>query len=249
MTTDTLLISQTDKVLTLSFNRAEKKNSLTQSMYVSAIDAITQAKDDPDVHVVLIRGEQNLFTAGNDLDSFNNRKPDEKSLGIRLLEVLHEFPKPIVAAVSGVAIGIGATMLLHCDLVYASPNTRFRLPFINLGLVPEGGSSLLLPLRIGHQRAAKVLMLGEFFDTADAINFGFVSEEVVLDQLYSKANETARVLSLLPQEALLTTKRLMKQSLAEEVSSTIEDEAQEFARMLQTPESRQLRSSTLKKDK
>lgn len=241
MSNNPLLCHQRDGVLTLTFNRPEKKNALTKAMYRSMTEALQQAQTAPEVRVVLLRGQASAFSAGNDLSDFNKRDSKEKSSAIYLLEALHNFKKPIVAAVAGVAVGIGATMLLHCDLVYAAPNTRFRLPFINLGVVPEGGSSLLLPMRMGHQRAARLLMLGDFFSAREAVEAGIASEEIPLDKLFDHARETAVRLSQLPQQALLATKQLMKQDTDQQVSSTIEREARLFAELLQTPESQQLR--------
>lgn len=247
MSQSPLLCERQNGVLTLTFNRPGKKNALTKAMYSAMTEALQQAQTDPEIRVVVIRGQATAFTAGNDLDDFNAREPGEKSPAIVLLETLHRFEKPVVAAVAGVAVGIGATMLLHCDLVYAAPDTRFRMPFINLGVVPEGGSSLLIPMRLGHQRAARLLLLGEFFTTHEALEAGIVSEQVPLETLFKRAGETASRLSQLPQQALRTTKRLMKQELKSQVAVTIEREARLFAELLQSSESQQLRDLALER--
>ncbi len=245
MSSEFVLSHKQDSILTLTLNRAEKKNALTTSMYTDMVNALNDAKDDTNIKVVLIRGHEMAFTAGNDLNDFNSRDFNKKSPAICFLEALHTFEKPIVAAVSGVAVGIGSTMLLHCDLVYAAPKTRFRMPFINLGLVPEGGSSLLVPMRIGHQRASRLLMLGEFFNSRDAFEAGIVSQQVALESLFEHAKQAALRLAKLPQPALIATKKLMKQELACQISDTINREAQVFGQMLQTPESQKLRNNTL----
>lgn len=247
MSQENLILRQQDEILTITINRVEKKNALTEAMYRGITDALQQAQTDPTIRVVLIRGQASAFSAGKDLNDVTTREPTDKSPATVLLETLHQFEKPIVAAVSGVAVGIGVTILLHCDLVYAAPDTRFRMPFINLGMVPEGGSSLLFPMRLGHQRAAKLLMLGELFSTPEAVEAGIVSEQIPLETLFEHAQETASRLSQLPQRALQETKRLMKQELNVQVANTIEREAQLFAEMLQTPESQQLRNRALEK--
>lgn len=247
MTQEDLICKQQDGVLTITFNRPNKKNALDKAMYQAINEALLQAERNPQIRVVLIRGQASAFTAGNDLNDFNARKHGEKSSAIVLLETLHQFEKPIVAAVAGVAVGIGVTMLLHMDLVYTSPETRFRMPFINLGVVPEGASSLLLPMRIGHQRAAKLLMLGDFFTASEAVEFGIASEEISLDDLFEHAENTALRLSKLPAQAMRTTKKLMKQSLKDQISETIEREAALFSTMIQTEESQALRNAAQKR--
>lgn len=247
MSHEDLICRQQDGILTITFNRPNKKNALDKAMYQAINEALLLAENDLGVRAVLIRGQASAFTAGNDLNDFNVRKHGEKSSAIVLLETLHQFEKPIVAAVAGVAVGIGVTMLLHMDLVYASPETRFRMPFINLGVVPEGASSLLLPMRIGHQRAAKLLMLGDFFTAREAVEFGIASEEVPLDDLFEHAESTALRLSKLPAQAMQTTKNLMKQSLKDEISETIGREAKLFSQMIQTEESQALRNAAQKR--
>ena len=149
-----IVVSVQDRILTLRLDRPEKKNALTRGMYLGMIEALKQAETDPNIRVVLITGTDACFTAGNDLMDFANAKPGETSPAILYLQTLAAAQKPVMAAVAGVAVGIGTTMLLHCDLVYAAPDARFQLPFVNLGLCPEAGSSALLPSLVGHRRAA-----------------------------------------------------------------------------------------------
>src|SRR5262249_42198537 len=154
-------ISVKDRILTICMQRPEKKNALTREMYLGMNEGLKQADADANVRVVLITGTEGCFTAGNDLVDFANAKPGEKSPAILYLQTLAATNKPVVAAVSGVAVGIGTTMLLHCDLVYADSIARFQLPFVNLGLCPEAGSSMILPGLVGHRRAAELLFFGE----------------------------------------------------------------------------------------
>src|SRR5262249_43503511 len=165
-----------DRILTIRIDRPEKKNALTAAMYAAMSEALQRAENDPAVRVVVITGTENCFTAGNDLADFAAAKPGQPTPAIRYLETLASAQKPVVAAVSGVAIGIGTTMLLHCDLVYAAAGARFQLPFVNLGLCPEAASTLILPWRMGHHRAAQLLFFGEPFGAEAARSFGLVNE-------------------------------------------------------------------------
>src|SRR5262249_22274086 len=156
--------------------RPEKKNALTGEMYLAMNEGLRQADTDADVRVVLITGTEDCFTAGNDLVDFANAKPGETSPAILYLRTLAATKKPVVAAVSGIAVGIGTTMLLHCDLVYADSRARFQLPFVNLGLCPEAGSSVMLPGLVGHRKAAALLFFGEPFNAETARELGLVNE-------------------------------------------------------------------------
>ncbi len=232
-----------DGILAITLKRPAKKNALNLEMYQCLNEALQAARTDDEIRVVLLQGNENCFTSGNDLFDFEDRNPDEKSAGILMLEQLATFEKPVVAAVAGVAIGIGVTLLLHCDLVYASPETRFRLPFVPLAIVPEGASTLLLPLMAGHQRASKLLLLGDFFNTKEACETGIVSEVVPLQELFSHARTAAEKLAGFPQTALLETKRLIKSHLQPRVLGAIEAERQIFNKLLETKESRAARKA------
>src|SRR5471032_2714598 len=185
-----ILSSKAGGVLTIEFNRPERKNAITSAMYQSMADAINDGEQDAAVRAILIVGKPEIFTAGNDLEDFMKTSRPADGAGIeeravfRFMMALSGATKPVVAAVAGAAVGIGTTMLLHCDLVYAAPNTRLQLPFVNLGLVPEAASSLLLPALIGYQRAAELLLLGEPFTAQRAKEIGLVTEVVPEDQLF-----------------------------------------------------------------
>src|ERR1051326_3695120 len=181
-----IVVSVENRVLTLRLDRPEKKNALTRGMYLGMIDALKQADADSNVRVVLITGTEACFTAGNDLVDFANAKPGETSPAILYLQTLAAAQKPVIAAVGGVAVGIGTTMLLHCDLVYAAASARFQLPFVNLGLCPEAGSSYLLPSLIGQRRAAELLFFGEPFGAEQARDFGIVNEIVGEGELLAR---------------------------------------------------------------
>src|SRR6476660_7811721 len=170
-----IVVSIQDRVLTLRLDRPEKKNALTLGMYRGMIEALQQAEADPAVRVVLITGSNDCFTAGNDLMDFANAKPGETSPAIIYLQTLAAAQKPVIAAVAGVAVGIGTTMLLHCDLAYAASGARFQLPFVNLGLCPEAGSSVMLPELMGHRRAAELLLFGEPFSSEKALELGIIN--------------------------------------------------------------------------
>src|SRR5512141_1138899 len=181
------IITETkDGIARIEIDRPEKKNALTAAMYQALADAIKAAEADARVRVLLIHGKTDLFTAGNDLQDFLDNPPrDDNRPVFQFLYGISQAQKPIVAAVAGAAVGIGTTMLLHCDLVYAAPNARLQLPFVNLGLVPEAGSSLLLPALAGYQRAAELLLLGEPFDAHKAKEIGLVTEVVPESELFA----------------------------------------------------------------
>ncbi|MFH1154757.1 MAG: enoyl-CoA hydratase [Pseudomonadota bacterium] len=237
-----ITVKLTQSVLMIGLCRPEKKNAITHAMYTSIREALESARTDTGVRVVMIHGSEEFFSSGNDLEEFNRRKPGELSPGAQFLAVLQQFEKPVLAAVSGLAVGVGVTLLLHCDLVYASPETRFRMPFVNLGLCPEAGSTLLLPANAGYRQAAKVLMLGDFFDTKTAVALGLVTESVSGKTLMAHAMEQALRLARRPQEALLATKRLMKLGLDQQVREHMPLEFDQFSRLLASPESREIRA-------
>ncbi|MDR5832852.1 enoyl-CoA hydratase [Caballeronia sp. LZ034LL] len=233
-------IERADGVLSIVLNRPDKKNAITAPMYQEMADGLYEAEMDPTVRAALIRANGGVFSAGNDLDDFLNDPPKGLDAPVfQFLRRLSGFPKPLVAAVGGTAVGIGTTMLLHCDLVYASPDAKFSLPFAQLGLCPEAASSLLLPRVAGYQRAAEKLLLGEAFDVNEAIAMGFVNGALDAAQLDSYAFDKARRLALLPASSLRVTKSLMKGAQSGEVVARMADEAAHFARMLAAPEARE----------
>ena len=235
--TDQILSSIEDGVMTIRINRPEKKNALTVAMYAAMHEALQTADDDDSVRVVLITGAEGVFSAGNDIMDFIQNPPfDEDSPVGLFLQALVRARKPVVAAVNGVAIGIGTTMLLHCDLVYAGEGARFHLPFVNLALVPEAGSSYLLPRMAGHQRAAQLLMLGDPFDAATAREIGFVNEVLPDGEVEERALTIARELAAKPPAALRLTKALLKRGSAQALEETIHYELNQFRDLLQSPE-------------
>lgn len=234
----------------IEFNRPEKKNAITAAMYGAMADALLAAEADASVRVILFSGAGGIFTAGNDLDDFLKQPPaGETSPVFRFMEALRNAGKPVVAAVGGAAIGIGTTMLLHCDLVYASDNAKFSLPFVQLGLCPEFGSSLLLPRLSGHQRAAEKLMLGEPFSAQEAHQLGLVNRVLDADGLMAFAQAQAAKLAALPGSSLRATKRLMKRADADAVAAQIAQEGAQFRQMLSAPEAKEAFTAFFEKRK
>jgi len=234
-----IVVSIQDRILSIRLDRPEKKNALTRDMYLGMIEALEQAETDSAVRVVLITGTQDCFTAGNDLMDFANAKPGETSPAIVYLQTLAAAQKPVVAAVAGVAVGIGTTMLLHCDLVYAAPDARFQLPFVNLGLCPEAGSSVMLPELMGHRRAAELLLFGEPFSSEKALELGIINAVYPGGELLEAATAKARQLAEKPPSGLRTTKALLKRSAAAAIAEAMARETEKFAALLQGPEARE----------
>jgi enoyl-CoA hydratase/carnithine racemase len=234
-----ILTKKENGILTIEFNRPEKKNSITSGMYQIMADALKDGQDDPAVRMVLFCGRPDIFTAGNDLVDFANHKA-RANVGdlpvAQFMASLIALTKPVIAAVAGAAIGIGTTMLLHCDLIYASEEAKFSMPFSPLGLCPEFSSSLLLPQIVGYQRAAEKLFLGEFFSAYEAHEMGLVNRVLPHDELLEFACGQAAKLSALPASSLRTTKQLMKSAQAEMVKSRILLENSFFSEMLSSPE-------------
>ena len=230
-------------VMTLTFNRVDKKNSITRAMYAALADGLERAAQDAAVRVVLIQGDATVFSAGNDIGDFQNAPADpgprEEQPVWRFLRAIATFPKPIVAAVCGPAVGVGTTLLLHCDLVYAGDNAAFALPFVNLGLVPEAGSSLLLPQMLGYHRAAEALLLGEPFMAEAALEVGLVNRVVPPTECNAAAQQQARKLAAKPLASLIETKRLMKGGQQAAVLARMNEEGELFGRMLHEPAARE----------
>ena len=226
-----------DSILQIQIARPEKKNALTIDMYKEMTKALKEASDNSKIRVVILYGHPDIFCSGNDLQDFmSGIESKEEIAAIDFLKVLSSFPKPIIAAVAGPAIGIGTTMLLHCDLIYAASNCRFQLPFVNLALVPEAASSLILPARIGYQRAAELLLLGEVFSAERAFEYGLINEITDVGRELTVATERAIKLATKPPAAIRLTKMLLKQSSLEAVHQRIDDEAGHFSHRLKSPE-------------
>ena len=237
------------RVARIELARLDKKNAITTEMYVQLAEALAAADADSEVRAVLLHGAKDCFTAGNDLSDFLKRPPGAKSPSWRFFEVLPSLQKPIVAAVGGPAIGIGTTLLLHCDLVYATPETRFQLPFVGLGIVPEFGSTYLLPLLAGYQRAAELMLLGQPFTAEKAREVGIVTAVVPQAELLERAGKAAAALAELPPESIRLTKRLMKSAHAAAVKQQIGEEGRIFVERLASPEAKQAMSAFLQKRK
>jgi enoyl-CoA hydratase/carnithine racemase len=245
-----LILSRTEnRVAFIELARLDKKNALTAQMYAQLAAALAAADKDREARAVLLHGAPDCFTAGNDLGDFLKRPPGGASPAIGLFEVLPNMAKPVVAAVGGPAVGIGSTLLLHCDLVYAAPNARFQLPFVPLGIVPEFGSTYLLPLLAGYQRAAELLLLGQPFTAQKAYEVGIVTQIVPENELLQKAKEAAQTLAALPAESIRLTKRLMKKRHGAALAEAIAEETRTFTERLDSPEAKEAMSAFLEKRK
>jgi enoyl-CoA hydratase/carnithine racemase len=234
---DNVLVSRTDGICELRLNRPEKRNAITTAMYDALWDALVQAEADESVRVILFSGAGASFTAGNDLADFINHSAGQDIGAVRFIRLLPKIRKVLVAAVHGPTVGIGFTMLLHCDLVLAARSTRLSMPFVKLGLVPEAASSLLLPRLIGHQRAAEVLFLGTAIDASTAFNLGLVNRIVEDEKLLEEARALARALVEQPAEALRATKQLLRNETGT-ASARIEEELRIFQERLSSAEFR-----------
>jgi len=245
-----LLLDTTEQVLTITFNRVDKKNSFTADMYAALADAFTQAQRDDAVRVVVIQGHETVFSAGNDIADFLKAPPVSPDVPVfRFMRAISSFTKPIVAAVCGPAVGIGSTMLFHCDLIYAGDNAAFSMPFVNLGVCPEAASSLLATQRMGYVRAAEALLLGDPFSAEAALEMGLINRIVPPTEVNALARRQALRLAAKPQQPLLIAKRLMKQAQASLVATHMAEEADIFGRLLAEPAAREAFGAFLEKRK
>ena len=237
-------------VMTITLNRVDKKNSITAAMYGAMADALVQAEADPAIRAVVLQGHETVFSAGNDIGDFLNQPPaTAESPVYRFLHGIAGFSKPLIAAVCGPAVGVGTTMLFHCDLVYAGDNAAFSMPFVNLGLCPEAASSLLVPQMFGYHRAAEALLLGEPFFAEAALEVGLVNRIVPPTEVNGVAQGAARKLALKPLSSLIETKRLMKQGQAAQVATQMAEEGASFGRMLREPAAREAFGAFMEKRK
>jgi enoyl-CoA hydratase/carnithine racemase len=245
-----IVTTREDAVLAIAFNRPQRRNAITAEMYTQLADAFELAEGDDTVRVILIHGTPEAFTAGNDIEDFMKRPPlSEDTPVFRFLRVMSRAAKPIVAAVNGPAVGIGTTLLLHCDLVYAGDNARFQLPFVSLGVVPEFASSYLLPLVAGYHRAAELLLLGEPFDAQKAYEAGFVTRLSPAGDTLQIARAASQRLAMLPAKSVRLTKALMKQAHAGAVSEQLLTEGNHFRAMLGEPAAREALTAFMEKRK
>ena len=235
-----ILIENSEGVTTVTLNRLARKNAITASMYAELAQAVTSANTDTACRVLLIQGHETVFSAGNDIEDFLNNPPATEDASVfAFLRAISTCEKPVLAAVCGPAVGIGATMLLHCDLVYAGDNAAFSMPFVNLGLVPEAASSLMVPHLMGYHRAAEVLLMGEPFMAEAALEVGFVNRVVAPTEVNAYARTQALKMAKKPLTSLIATKRLLKAPTQALVQQTMTTEAKLFGPMLQAPAARE----------
>jgi len=237
-------------VTTLTLNRLDKKNSITGDMYAAMAQAIDQAQADPATRVLVIQGHESIFSAGNDIGDFLNKPPStENSPVFHFMRALSTFEKPVIAAVAGPAVGIGTTLLFHCDLVYAGDNAAFSMPFVNLGLCPEFASSVLAPQMFGYHLAAEALLLGEAFFAEAALEVGLVNRVVPPTEVNAYAQAQAKKMAAKPLSSLLETKRLMKGGQSKALIERMGEEGQSFRRMLTEPAAKEAFGAFMEKRK
>jgi len=230
-----IITSRQGDILIISFNRPDKMNAITRSMYAGLSQSLNDAAGDFGIRCVVITSEGDHFTSGNDIGDFMSNPPTESDSDVaRFLGAILEFPKPLLAAVKGNAIGVGTTMLLHCDVVIASPDTCFSMPFTSLGLVPEAGSSMLFPNLVGYQRAAQIFMTGEPFSAEQAQEMGLVA--TVSEDSLAEAMRIAKKIAAQPPQAIINTKALMKAGKHDAVAAVMRAEFEIFALALQSEE-------------
>jgi enoyl-CoA hydratase/carnithine racemase len=245
---DEIITERFESVLRVQLNRPMKKNAMTSRMYATLADVFTDAAKDEYTRVVLWHGAGDSFSAGNDIEDFLKNPPGPgDSPQARLMNALVDFDKPLIAAVHGAAIGGGTTMLTHCDFVYAGESAKFQMPFINLAVVPEFGSSWSIPARIGHIRAAELILLALPFDAERAAGLGFVTQVVPDQNLMTTATEAARKLAAKPLHALQASKRLMKRPFREQIKAAIDSENHEFSTQVRSEEAREAFGAFLEK--
>ncbi|MFN4164384.1 MAG: enoyl-CoA hydratase [Ferrovibrio sp.] len=242
-----ILTAKADGILTITINRPEKKNALTSAMYAAMADALDAAETDAAVRVIVFAGNGGAFTAGNDLQDFLNNPPQgDESPVFRFLRAISTASKPLVAAVNGVAVGVGTTMLLHCDLVYVGTDARLSLPFVNLALVPEAASSLLLPAMIGYHRAAELLLLGEPFNAETAKDYGIANAIFPDARVLPEAMQVAAKLAAKPPTALRLTKQLLRQTRGD-IAGQMAAEGVHFRSQLKSAEAREAMTAFFEK--
>lgn len=232
---DNLIISQQQQgVLSIQLNRFDKLNALTEAMYSKLCDLFDHASQSDDIHCVLIHGNEQCFCAGNDLHDFIQVGEGDDLEALRFVSTLANFNKPIIAAVAGAAVGIGTTLLLHCDMVFAATNSKFKLPFTQLGLCPEAGSSFLLTQRLGANKAFELLVLGDTFSAEKAFELGLVNQVLTTEKLITTATACAYRIAKLPLDAVLTSRQLIRQASLAQTNQAIRVEGEQFKRLVKT---------------
>ncbi|MFT4046594.1 MAG: enoyl-CoA hydratase [Solimonas sp.] len=250
MSTEHIVTELQDRVLTIRFNRPDKKNAVSAIMYGALADAFAGASANPDVRAVLLTGTGDCFCSGNDLGDFLNASDNAVGEAVgRFMRAMVDCSKPIVAAVTGPAIGIGTTVLLHCDLIYAGEKTRFQMPFVNIGICPEFASSLMAPAIMGHARAAELILLGEMFSAPRAREYGLVNDVLPDAEVRTHARAQALKLAAQPPGAVRTSKALLKRWTREQVKEAIGVEINHFMPMLKQPEALEALNAFMQKRK
>jgi enoyl-CoA hydratase/carnithine racemase len=245
---DDIIAEHSGSVLRVELNRPTKRNAMTSSMYVKLADVFNDAAKDERTRVVLWHGAGDSFCAGNDVEDFLKNPPGPgESPQARLMNALLDFDKPLIAAVHGAAIGGGTTMLTHCDFVYAGESAKFQMPFVNLAVVPEFGSSFSVPARTGHLRAAELILLGLPFDAQRALNLGLVTQVVPDQNLLATATETTHQLAAKPAGALQASKRLMKRPFREQVKAAMAAENDVFSAQVRSEDAKEALTAFLEK--
>ncbi|MCJ1885772.1 enoyl-CoA hydratase-related protein [Pseudomonas sp. LA21] len=240
-----ILVEREQGLLILRLNRPDKMNALTRTMYSALADALEAAQTDRSVRVVMITGGAECFTSGNDIVDFLQQPPSGPDSPVfRFMRALMDFTKPVVAAVAGPAVGIGTTLLLHCDQVFVAQGTKFKMPFVNLGLCPEFGSSFLVPRLVGPVKAASLLMRGEGFTGEQAVAYG-IANEALADgaAAIERAHEVCQALQQLPPAAVALSKRLLKAPYIEQLRQVVAEEGQLFVERLHSPEAQEALSA------
>jgi enoyl-CoA hydratase/carnithine racemase len=247
---DDIVTERAGSILLVKLNRPAKRNAMTSAMYLSLARIFNEAANDENTRVVLWHGEGDSFCAGNDIEDFLKNPPGSgESPQASLMQALVNFDKPLVAAVHGAAIGGGTTMLLHCDFIYAGESTHFQMPFINLAVVPEFGSSCFVPERIGHVRAAELILLGIPFDAKRAVELGLVTQVISDKDVLAKATETAGKLAAKPAGALQASKQLMKRPFLEQIKTAMKAENEEFSTQVRSEDAKEAFTAFLEKRK
>jgi enoyl-CoA hydratase/carnithine racemase len=245
---DEIVTERSEGILRIELNRPAKRNAMTSRMYVTLADIFNDAGKDERTRVVLWHGAGDSFCAGNDVEDFLKNPPGPgDSPQARLMNALVDFDKPLLAAVHGAAIGGGTTMLTHCDFVYAGESAKFQMPFVNLAVVPEFGSSCAVPARIGHLRASELILLGLPFDAKRAADLGLVTRVLSDQSLLATATETARKLAAKPAGALQASKRLMKRSFREQIKAAMKAENEEFSAQVRSEDAKEALTAFLEK--
>lgn len=248
-----ILTNINDGILTINFNRPEKKNAITFGMYQAMADAINASNEDKNVSVILITGKPEVFTAGNDLEDFMKHAGSLASEDMppvyQFMHALNDAQKPVIAAVAGNAVGIGTTLLMHCDMIYAADNAKFSMPFTPLGLCPEYASSMVFQQIVGYQRAAEKLLLGEAFLAQEAFEMGFINKVLPVEELLPYAEKQAAKIAALPAKSIRLTKSLMKANQPQAIREKMNEENAHFGAMLSQPEAREAMMAFFQKRK